>query len=553
MEGTMHQEDQSYSEEIDDSVSQSEPSQNTDDHIHNSEAAIISIPDFDGNGAVDSADVEGITLRINSYEGDELYHPLYDVDANGAIDEEDLAIVSETIGHEVPLIDQQIARATQATMRYYGEGGQEQAIADGYIPFTQEVKGHGIHYFNFPLAVEMNESPELDPTIPAGLNYDAEGNLVAVFYISAPYDVMAAMEDPTAFTEIDPANDFPPISFNGISAEDWHTHENTWFSGLGSLNSELVYGFEDEVPLESAISRLQELDFQQFPESDQIFSPKIWMLHGWFHSLNPSGTFANLDPTLSLYAPEELGAHGGHGGESHDDGSHEASHNDEDHHQGEHSENHNDAGHHEDGDSQGEHGASHDEGNDELITGTDLDDGLHGTDRSDRINTFNGNDWIHGGLGDDSIWGGRGDDWLGGDHPDSAEGGDDMLYGGSGSDAIYGHVGNDRLFGGTGDDYMVGGAGDDILRGSLGYDNLIGGAGADEFVLVAGEVTDTIHDFEIDLDTIVLYGGLTLEDISITQSGSDTILDANDETLAILKGIDAEELTTASSDVFSVV
>ena len=581
MESTMYQKDQSHNEETDNSVSQLELPQNTDDHIHTSEMAILSIPDFDGNGEVNSADVEDITLRINTSEGDELYHPLYDVDANGAIDEDDLAIVDETIGHEVPLIDQQIAQATQATMKYYGMDGQERAIADGYIPVTQEFQGHGIHYFNIPLALEIGESPELDPTTPVGLNYDAEGNLSAVFYIRVPETLEATPENPIAFLMVDPADDFPPVSFDGISAEDWHTHENFWSTSLGSLNSEEVYGFEEYVPIDATISRLENIGFQQFPESDQIFSPKFWMLHGWFHSLNPSGTFANLDPNLSLYAPEELGAHGEHEGESHDHEGHSEEHqseHSEEHHQSEyegeshdhegHSEGHHQSEHegeshdhegHSEGHHQSEHeGESHDheghsEGSDELIAGTDLEDGLQGTDQSDRLNGFNGDDWIYGGLGDDSVWGGRGHDWLIGDDPNCAEGGDDMLYGGPGRDVIYGHVGDDRLFGGTEDDLIVGGEGDDILRGSLGYDDLTGGEGADKFVLVRGEVTDTIHDFEIDSDTIVLYGGLTLEDVSITQSSGDTMLDANDETLAVLRGINAEELIMASSDVFLVV
>ncbi len=41
------------------------------------ETAILSVPDFDGNGRVDSADVEGVTDRSNTSEDDSLYHPLY--------------------------------------------------------------------------------------------------------------------------------------------------------------------------------------------------------------------------------------------------------------------------------------------------------------------------------------------------------------------------------------------------------------------------------------------------------------------------------------------
>ena len=183
MEHTTHQENQSHNEDTHNLIYEEVQTQNNDDHIHNSEAAIISIPDFDGNGEVDSADVEDLSSRIDSFEGDELYHPLYDVDANGTINEDDLTIVNETIGHEVPLIDQQIAQATQATVKYYGSDGLEQAIADGYVPMTSELAGHGIHYFNPVLAEEIGNNTELDIERPIGLNYDAEGNLVAVFYL----------------------------------------------------------------------------------------------------------------------------------------------------------------------------------------------------------------------------------------------------------------------------------------------------------------------------------------------------------------------------------
>lgn len=458
--------------------------------------SIIGVPDFNGDGNVDNADMRDIIARYEAVDGDDLYHPLYDLNVNGMIDNDDLDIVIHDLGKDVPLIDQQIAQATQATMQYYGSGGQEQAIADGYIPFTQEVAGHGIHYFNFPLALEIAESPDLNPNAPVGLNYDVEGNLLAVFYIRTPYDPKAALENPADFLAIDPENDFPPTSFDGISAEDWHTHENAWFTGLGSLNSENVYGFEEGVPIESTIARLENIGFQLFPASDQIFSSKFWMIHGWFHSLNPAGTFANLSPDVAIYAPEELGVHGGH----------------------------------------------HAGNSDPLIAGTDAGEGLFGTDNNDRINGFGGDDWILGGLGNDSIWGSHGNDLIRGDDDDAPESGDDILYGGPGDDLIYGHGGSDRLFGGTDNDQLVGGDGDDVLRGSLGYDVLTGEGGRDSFVIAVGEGADIITDFEVELDTLVFYTGITSQTVSITQHDSGTALSFGDETLAILHGVNPDDL-----------
>ncbi len=457
--------------------------------------SILGVPDFNGDGNVDNADMRDIIARYEAVDGDDLYHPLYDLNVNGMIDNDDLESVIHDLGTDVPLIDQQIAQATQATMQYYGSGGQEQAIANGYIPLTQELQGHGIHYYNPTLGDEIGESEELDIESPVGLNYDNEGNLIAVFYLRFPQTLEATAENPLGELMIDPANDFPPSSFDTLTVDDWHNHQSMWFTGVGNLNSELVY-FDEDTPFEAIVSRIQQIDFQVFPESDQGYSPKFWMLHGWFHSFNPNGTFAITNPNQGLYAPQELGVHGGH----------------------------------------------HAGNSDPLIVGTDAGEGLFGTDNNDRINGFGGDDWILGGLGNDSIWGSHGNDWIRGDDDYSSESGDDILYGGPGHDLIYGHGGSDRLFGGTDNDQLIGGEGDDLLRGSLGYDVLTGDGGSDSFVIAVGEGADIITDFEVEFDTLVFYTGITSQTVSITQLDSNTALSFGDETLAILNGVNPDDL-----------
>ena len=336
------------------------------------------------------------------------------------------------------------------------------------------------------------------------MNYDNEGNLLAVFYIRVPETQEITPDNPFGDLLVDSADDYPPSSFDTLTNDDWHNHENFWMTGLGSLNSESIHGFEEGVPLESTIARLQDVDSQMFPESDELFNPKFWMLHGWFHSLNSDGVFANLDSNVGLYAPEELGVHA-------------------EHHSGDIA---------------------------PLIGGTYAGEGLYGTDDDDRINGFSGDDWIQAGLGDDFVWGGHGNDWIRGDDDYSAEGGDDMLYGGPGQDLIFGHGGSDRLFGGTDDDRLAGGEGNDLLRGSLGYDILTGDAGSDSFVIATGEGTDIITDFEIEFDILVLYTGIASDTIAIAQLDNNTALSFGDETLAILNGINADDLIAAKDSVF---
>ena len=456
---------------------------------------LLTVADFDGNGVVNQNDIKDLKSRINSIEGSEGYHPLYDLNADGQLDSQDENLAVETLGKEVSLLDQQIAQATQATIKYYGPNGLENAIADGYIPLTPEIKGHGSHWYNPGLIAEVGNLENLDIKRPIGLNYDEQSNLVAVNYIRLPQILEG---NPL---EVDPEDDLPPASFDTLTADDWHFHVNVWrITGIGDLNPESVY-VEDNVPSEVIPSRLEQID--SFPELDQGYIPKFWMLHAWIHSLNPKGVFANTNPNVSFYAPEELGAHSTHLDIP-------------------------------------------------FISGTDEGEQLRGAPEDERINAFGGDDQITGGGGNDLIWGSLGDDLIRGDSNDPSSSGNDMIYGGAGKDVIDGQGGNDRLFGGTEDDIIVGGQGDDLLRGSLGYDILTGDEGADNFVLVSGEDTDIITDLELELDTIVLYGGLTKDNISIEPIGNNTALGFNNETLAIISGIDASALRAASDDVFLV-
>lgn len=466
---------------------------------------LLSVADFNGDGAVNWTDLKDIFSHYGSKAGEEKYHFLYDLNADGRINRKDLFLTVLSLGEEVPLLDRQIARATQATMRYYGADGLANAIADGYLPFTPEAKGHGIHYYNPALALAISNSETLDVEHPVGLNYDSKGNLLAVFYIRNPKTQQATPENPLAGFLVDPTDDHPPeTSFDALDDHAWHHHHSAWVRGIGNLESENVY-FEEDVPLPLVVARSQQAQFQFFPNSDQFYNPKFWMLHGWFHSPNPEGTFGITNPNAGLYAPEELGLHG-------------ELHNTPD--------------------------------TLPLLRGTDGSEKLVGTGGRDRINGFDGDDQINGKNGADFLWGGMGNDTVRGGN------GNDMLYGGPGDDQLNGNQGDDRIFGSTGNDQIWGGQGDDLLRGGVGNDTLTGDVvlnnhqGRNTFVLAADEGTDTITDFQVDLDRIVLEGGLNLGQLSIVQNGTNTAINlVSDRTnLAILLGVDA--ITLMAADVF---
>ncbi|MEQ8380785.1 MAG: CAP domain-containing protein [Coleofasciculus sp. A1-SPW-01] len=169
-------------------------------------------------------------------------------------------------------------------------------------------------------------------------------------------------------------------------------------------------------------------------------------------------------------------------------------------------------------------------------------------------------DIIAGCLGNDIIYGKEGNDILRGDfnHRSSGGmvGGDDIIYGGKGNDRIGGKGGNDFLYGGDDHDRIWGDDGDDLLWGGLGDDTLTGddfsgGQGSDTFVLALGEGTDTIIDFHLGEDFLGLANGLTFEELTITQgSGGNkghALISSGDETLARLKGVDANDLIAIAS------
>lgn len=114
-----------------------------------------------------------------------------------------------------------------------------------------------------------------------------------------------------------------------------------------------------------------------------------------------------------------------------------------------------------------------------------------------------------------------------------------IIVGGSINDIMYGHDGNDDLNGGNGDDVLYGGNGNDDLDGGYGMDILDGGAGNDDLYGSAGEDVyiytsglDMIDDLGLDTDILKIIGGTTINDISITNTGS------YDATIIINAGID---------------
>lgn len=194
------------------------------------------------------------------------------------------------------------------------------------------------------------------------------------------------------------------------------------------------------------------------------------------------------------------------------------------------------------------------EGGHDWMSGGSGHDTLDGGAGFDRLVGGAGFDLLRGGRGNDTLEGQRGEDRLEGGH------GNDLLFGGDGHDAIaagdghdtlMGGAGHDQMTGGRGFDYLVGGAGYDTLRGSAGNDTLeggrgndllIGGSGADTFVFEKGDGSDTISDYQVGIDRLMVDEDLLGRSVTrfyddiIQETASGVVLDFGNRDQITIKG-----------------
>jgi Domain of unknown function (DUF4347)/Bacterial Ig domain/RTX calcium-binding nonapeptide repeat (4 copies) len=188
----------------------------------------------------------------------------------------------------------------------------------------------------------------------------------------------------------------------------------------------------------------------------------------------------------------------------------------------------------------------------DTLSGDEGDDTLSGGKGNDVLVGGTGNDLLLGDRGSDTLCGGDGDDTIFGDSPRSLNGVPDSLCGGAGNDLMFGNGGDDQLWGDEGNDTLYGGKGDDTLTGGSGNNTLSGGAGGDRFVLSAGTGNDVIADFTKGEDLLVLTGGITFNQLSITPGANDpnavpsaiVRINNTNQIFAIINGVQANLITS---------
>jgi Ca2+-binding RTX toxin-like protein len=134
-------------------------------------------------------------------------------------------------------------------------------------------------------------------------------------------------------------------------------------------------------------------------------------------------------------------------------------------------------------------------------------DHAYGARGDDTIGGGDGNDTIFGREGHDVIFGGK-ETSVGGSLNDQIHAGDgnDSVYASAGNDLVTGGADSDLIYGGSGADTLAGDGGHDTLYGGTGNDILSGGSGNDSFYFAAGSGADTVSDFGLGDDLLILSG-----------------------------------------------
>ncbi len=165
------------------------------------------------------------------------------------------------------------------------------------------------------------------------------------------------------------------------------------------------------------------------------------------------------------------------------------------------------------------------------------------------------------GAGGNRIFLGAGNDFVfvNGNDRISGEAGDDTFDAAAslGGNRLSGGEGNDTFFLGTGDRVLGDSGNDRFFVGVGGGNTIVGGLGNDQFLIVNGQVPEaanTISDFQIGIDTINLGGtvglGITTSNLTLSQVGNNTAINFSGQTLAILTGIQANNLSVANPNQF---
>lgn len=280
---------------------------------------VLSVGDFDGDGVVGAPDVRLIARHLR----ERAYVAFFDLNADGSLDGRDVAQTARAMGDSSSFLDRQLASLFWATERYRD---MQVAIAAGYRPFTQILHGHGVHLATLPIwpgpggldpTHENRLDDHLEVAAPEGLNYDENGELIAVFFyhgidvkdwvlanlVGDQAAVNALFNQSVHLSSVSAATGgMLPHLFDSPDAL-WHQHWGPCWDGLDYLqmafDPTIVPQFSQPLFPQECAAQGQETGRRPG------WIPAFNMLHVWLYKLNPCGIFAGTHPDVAVGFPEE--------------------------------------------------------------------------------------------------------------------------------------------------------------------------------------------------------------------------------------------------------
>ena len=184
----------------------------------------------------------------------------------------------------------------------------------------------------------------------------------------------------------------------------------------------------------------------------------------------------------------------------------------------------------------GGHGADtiYGDENNNVITGGNGADTLYGRGGHDTLDGGDGADTLEGGPGNDTYVNPGNNDTI---TEKEDEGTDTVSYASSDSAAVVDTVpaNFEGFVGSAVDDTITANNLGNVIEGGVGDDGITLGDGEDTVVYNKGDGSDTVTDFSVDEDTVILKGFSAQEQTDIAVSGSDITLDS--VTLITLSGV----------------
>jgi len=212
-------------------------------------APLLSCPTVSGGGQVDLFnDIFGVAFKFGTTPGDGSYSLIYDVGlGDGEIDLfNDIFGVALRYGEVCPLVDQQVAQATQAILND-PQAAQLLACdpatlnARGYFRAGSDVPGQGVHYINTSLWDGVFDVNQPEGFVCQGGQLATELYVVNGFVIGwGPFTPGggSAIHSINIDTFCDPPAGQSVCSWAG--PEGWHAHANLCLYHIGTPDSAIT-------------------------------------------------------------------------------------------------------------------------------------------------------------------------------------------------------------------------------------------------------------------------------------------------------------------------